>query len=68
MKMDNLDNLVKRTKEPYDPSIECDKCGSEIDFEKLLCKYGTEGLYDIANKLIKIADEDISDALNNNYF
>jgi hypothetical protein len=34
-----MNNLVKRTKEPYDPSIECDKCGSEIDFEKLLCKY-----------------------------
>ncbi|MCK9574766.1 MAG: hypothetical protein WC979_03085 [Candidatus Pacearchaeota archaeon] len=34
---------------------------SEINFEELLCKYGPEGLYDIANKLKKLADEDISD-------
>lgn len=38
----------------------------EIDFEDLLCKYGPEGLYDIANKLKDIANKDVSDSIQMN--
>ena len=34
----------------------------EIDFNKLLEKYGPEGLYIIADELKEIADKDVSDA------
>ena len=36
----------------------------DIDFDDLLNKYGPEGLYDIADKLIKMADKDMYDAIN----
>ncbi len=35
----------------------------EINFNELLNKYGTEGLYAIANKLMQLADEDVRTAL-----
>jgi len=34
----------------------------EIDFDKLLNKYGPEGLYDLAKELMKVANKDVSDA------
>ena len=35
----------------------------EINFNELLNKYGSEGLYAIANKLMQLADEDVRTAL-----
>lgn len=40
----------------------------EIDVDKLLSKYGPEGLYDIALILTTAADEDVSDAMSSKYY
>jgi hypothetical protein len=37
----------------------------EIDVDHLLTKYGPEGIYDLAQELLKAANEDVSDAINN---
>jgi len=59
--------------------LDLDKCkrdsnpidfSQDIDFEYLLNKYGPEGLYELADKLKDIANEDVSDAtgeMYNNY-
>jgi MinD-like ATPase involved in chromosome partitioning or flagellar assembly len=39
-----------------------DLINKEINFEDLLCKFGPEGLYLIAGKLIEVADKDIIEA------
>ena len=43
--------------------LECVKCKGEITYDELLCKYGPEGLYEIADKLKQIADEDVRTAM-----
>jgi hypothetical protein len=35
-----------------------------FDYEKILNEYGPEGCYHIAHKLMEIADQDVSNALN----
>lgn len=45
--------------------FDCPGCGEELDIESLLCKYGPEGLYDLAERLKSAADEDVSDAMGN---
>ncbi len=39
-----------------------DSVSKELDFNKLLEKYGPEGLYIIADKLKEIADNDVNEA------
>ena len=58
--MKKIDNLLKR--EPVDAPI-----FEEIDSKYLLNKYGPEGLYDLANMLMKVADKDVSDAIKDSY-
>jgi len=41
----------------------CTHCKKPFDYNALLNEYGPEGLYEIANKLIEVADEDVSGAL-----
>ena len=48
-------------------SIRFEYEGSLLDADELLCKIGPEGLYDLADKLKKIADEDVSDAITTSY-
>lgn len=36
----------------------------EIDVDYLLTKYGPEGIYDLAQKLLDAANEDISDTIS----
>jgi len=43
--------------------LECVKCKGEITYDELLSKYGSEGLYEIADKLKKIADDDVESAM-----
>ena len=43
--------------------LECVNCKSEITYDELLSKYGPEGLYKIAEKLIETADEDVRQAM-----
>lgn len=38
----------------------------DIDFEYLLSKYGPEGLYELADKLKDVANNDVSDAMSGN--
>ena len=44
-------------------TVECENCKFEITFQYLLNKYGPEGLYQMADKLKEIADEDVENAL-----
>lgn len=39
----------------------------DFDFDAVLNKYGPEGCMQIAERLIKIAHEDVRNALNENY-
>tara|TARA_R110000851_G_scaffold117238_1_gene243852 strand:- start:889 stop:1080 length:192 start_codon:yes stop_codon:yes gene_type:complete len=41
--------------------------GVEITFEELLHEYDPEGLYEIANKLVELADDDVWKATRNSY-
>ena len=50
----------------YD-TIECPGCKSKINYDDLLCKYGPEGLYEIAKKLTEVADKDVSDACSDSH-
>ncbi len=56
--------LLKHGNSDEDIPYLCPHCDHELDFERLLRKYGPEGLYDIAKKLMKLADEDMSNALS----
>ena len=56
--MKKFDPIMKRSKEK-NPIFD------EINIDYLLNKYGPEGLYDLAHKLLDAANEDISDAINN---
>lgn len=56
-----IDSLMKRNDEQI--KFYCPTCGSELDVNCLLEKYGPEGLYDLSDKLRSVADEDVSDAL-----
>jgi len=51
------------SEECYDKLMNKFKQYPDIDFDAWLNKYGPEGLYDIANKFIKIADEDVNNAI-----
>ena len=50
-------DFMKRSKEK-NPIFE------EVDVDALLNKYGPEGLYDLAQKLLDAANEDVSDSIN----
>jgi NADH pyrophosphatase NudC (nudix superfamily) len=57
-----FNKCIERGQEPNDiMSIECNGC--VITFDELLSKYGPERLYQIANKLMNIADDDVALAL-----
>lgn len=53
-----FDKNVKVNQEEQDKIID-----NALDYEKLLNEYGPEGLYLIAEKLKKIADEDMRGAI-----
>lgn len=57
MDLENFDSKCARREDP--------ERFKDIDFEMLLGKYGPEGLYELADKLKKIADNDVYEALNN---
>jgi len=54
---------IKREATDLYNALECVKCKGKITYDELLSKYGPEGLYEIANKLKQIADEDVKTAL-----
>ena len=56
-----LDQNIKTNNDEI--KFECPNCGEELNIEALLCKYGPEGLYDLAERLKRAADEDVSDAM-----
>jgi len=43
--------------------FECPTCNKPLDIDGLLIMYGPEGLYDLAEILMKVADEDVSDSM-----
>jgi len=45
-------------------SKEEDPIFKEINIQKLLDKFGPEGLYNLAQRLLDIANEDISDSID----
>ncbi|MFW6281293.1 MAG: hypothetical protein ACOC1O_00685 [bacterium] len=66
-----MDSNVKSNKKEsskFENGIVCDHCNSKIIYDDLLNKYGPEGLYEIANKLKQIADEDVNTALKQSYY
>lgn len=50
----------KKAKTDLYEIIECIHCKKKITYDELLTKYGPEGLYSIADKLIQVADDDIN--------
>jgi hypothetical protein len=59
-----MEHLLKRQSSEHEVTLNCHQCEKDIDFDLLLSKYGPEGLYEIADKLKAIADDDVSKALN----
>ena len=57
-KMEKFDQLMKRSQEK-------NLIFDEVDVKQLLNKYGPEGLYDLAQELLKRSCQDVSDAINN---
>lgn len=57
--IDDMQFQKKAETDLYD-TIECVHCKKEIIYDELLSKYGPEGLYRIADKLIQVADDDIN--------
>ena len=55
------DNRLKSLQSKKERLEEIDK---ELNFNAMLSKYGPEGLYLIADKLKELADEDVSNAIN----
>lgn len=47
--------------------LECVKCKCEMTYDELLSKYGPEGLYEIAEKMKQVADEDVRVAIGDAY-
>ena len=60
MEINDIKDFIKR-------SNSLETVYDDFDFEAVLNKYGPEGCYQIAEKLIKLADEDIRNALSENY-
>ena len=60
--MRNRKNLEKSTIVEGDDKFECPECGANIDIDKLLTKYGPDGLYELARQLMEAADKDVSDS------
>jgi hypothetical protein len=63
MKITDDMKYIKREATDLYNVLECVKCKGEITYDELLCKYGPEGLYEIVEKLIKVADEDVRTAM-----
>lgn len=70
-----MDNELSLTQKILNADPDLNKAqGEEIDHltddevNEMLSKYGPEGLYQIAHKLMKFADKDMSDAMNDKRF
>lgn len=51
---------INQDKSDEEILFKCIHCDKVLDYDDLLNKYGPETLYDIAGKLMKVADEDIN--------
>jgi len=59
------DNQIM-TNSNYDKTIDgfkCPDCNEPLNIDGLLSMYGPEGLYELAELLMKVADEDVSDSM-----
>jgi len=59
--MKEFNELLERSKE-INPIFD------EVDLDDLLNRFGPEGLYDLAKEAMEVADKDISDAMNTEYY
>jgi len=53
----------KQDKSEEIAGFDCPECGQPLNINDLLRIYGPEGLYDLAEILKTVADEDVSDAM-----
>lgn len=62
-----MDKLLKKDHSGEKIIYCCPDCNQELNYKRLLSIYGPEGLYEIADKLRALADDDVSQALNEHY-